>query len=382
MRPPRQPAAGDAGDVGRGAWSKKHDAGDVNDLEEVFRSQELSRATGSGSGGRTSREGRDDALLRRMFGHASSARRDFHRDDEAGAGGSPPRRAHRRRARRGLAVGAADRGGVLGRRCGSSETADAAVSAEPPWRRGSGRYWTIAALSALAALVVAGVTAGYRSAGAVEPISPGRTRDGAPARRGRLARRRLHGADGAGLAHRSRRVRRPGPGSAIGTEHAVRAMARAGVSLSAGRPRRRERCRRPPVVHRARAAGPPGATGSSGTNPGAVGGRRRKHRRDRRVLGHGSRKPTRECRSRGGAGDQHGQQRSERCPRIPSTKRWTRRPCDNGELPFGCTLIADDMSATCAQRRAPIADHAITTHNVITTARNTAQLVHDECSKT
>ncbi len=178
----------------------------MNDLEAVFRSQELSRVAGSGSGGRTFPEDREDVLLRRMFGHGSSARGDFHRDDErSSAGREAAALASERRPRRRPRV-----------EVRPPEKRTPPVSAEPPWRRGSGRYWTIAAVSALAALVVAGVTA---DTGQQEPSN--RSAQGAhetarPARRGRSARCRLHGADCAGLAHRSGWVRRPGPGSDIG----------------------------------------------------------------------------------------------------------------------------------------------------------------------
>jgi hypothetical protein len=102
---------------------KNHDAGDVRGLEEVFRSQEISRTSGGiGSGpGMNSPENTDVGLLRRMFGHASSALHG-HREVDAAAA--------------------------------------AAVSAEPPWKNQSSRYWTIGAFSAVVALVVAGVTAG------------------------------------------------------------------------------------------------------------------------------------------------------------------------------------------------------------------------------
>ena len=164
---------------------KNHDAGDVRGLEEVFRSQEISRASEGirGDGGNTSRDGRDDALLRRMFGHSSSAIRDLHRDDhtrvdvdgalshvvvpvtELDAAMMPERSPH---------AAASGGGAALGEN-------DAAVFAEPPWKRQSGRYRTIAALSALVALVVAGVTAG-----SVHPGPPHRSAAGAA--RGQRAR--------------------------------------------------------------------------------------------------------------------------------------------------------------------------------------------------
>jgi hypothetical protein len=141
---------------------KNHDAGEVRGLEEVFRSQEISRAPGGVDGGSetTSPEGRDIALLRKMFGHASSALRDLHRDSDTGAGDALGQRVTRATAldaplMRERQSEAAPSGG------GAALGANAAAgSAEPPWKRQSGRYWTIAAFSAVVALVVAGVTAG------------------------------------------------------------------------------------------------------------------------------------------------------------------------------------------------------------------------------
>jgi hypothetical protein len=140
---------------------KNDDAGDVRGLEEVFRSQEISRAA-DGMGGEsaaTSPGVRDAARLRNMFGRTSGARRDLHRDDEDGARGA-------------LASGVApatdldaalmpERDSEASSSGGGAafEAEGAAMSAEPPWKRQSGRYWTIAAFSAVVALVVAGVTA-------------------------------------------------------------------------------------------------------------------------------------------------------------------------------------------------------------------------------
>lgn len=138
-----------------------HDVGDVKGLEEVFHSQEVSRASGGtgGESGTASPVGSDDALLRRMIGVASSALRDLHRED-TGAGDAPSRTVAPATEldaalmpERHSEAGSSGGGAALGAN-------DAAVSAEPPWKRQSGRYWTIAAISALVALVVAGVTAG------------------------------------------------------------------------------------------------------------------------------------------------------------------------------------------------------------------------------
>jgi hypothetical protein len=141
---------------------KNHDAGDAKSLEEVFRSQEISRAADAAEGGSgtTTPGGRDDALMRRMLGHASSALRDIHRDDGTRAGDARSQRVAWATELDATLMDeprseAASSGG--GAALGAS---DGAVSAGPPWKRQSGRYWTIAALSALLALVVAGVTAG------------------------------------------------------------------------------------------------------------------------------------------------------------------------------------------------------------------------------
>jgi hypothetical protein len=135
---------------------KNHDAGDVKGLEEVFLSQGISRAVEDGSG-TTSSEGRDVAVGR-MFGHASSTLRDLHRDDDSGAGDALSQRVAPATELDAALMPerhseAASSGG------GGAAGASTAASAEPPWKRQSGRYWTIAALSALVALVVAGVTA-------------------------------------------------------------------------------------------------------------------------------------------------------------------------------------------------------------------------------
>ena len=100
---------------------EEHDAGHVNDLEAVFRSRELSQVTRSGSGGRSLREDRD----------------------EMGLGSRPSEQAE----------AASSAGGA------AAAAVVAPVSAKPPWRHGRGPYWTMTVVSALAALVVAGVTA-------------------------------------------------------------------------------------------------------------------------------------------------------------------------------------------------------------------------------
>jgi hypothetical protein len=139
-----------------------HDAGDVRGLEEVFRSQEISRTIGGigGDAGTNSARERDGALLRRMFGHAPGDRPDLHRDGE---GGATDERSHSVAPATALDAGLmADRHPDPASAGGGAAqgTNAAARSAEPRWKRQSGRYWTVAALSAVIALVVAGVTAG------------------------------------------------------------------------------------------------------------------------------------------------------------------------------------------------------------------------------
>jgi hypothetical protein len=142
---------------------KNHDAGDVKGLEEVFRSQEISRTPGDSGNepGSSSLENSDGALVRRMFGHASGALRDLHRAGDSGALGARSERIAPAPAPALDAAlmterhsEAASSGG------GATPGAGAVASAEPPWKRQGSRYWTIAAFSAVVALVVAGVTAG------------------------------------------------------------------------------------------------------------------------------------------------------------------------------------------------------------------------------
>jgi hypothetical protein len=141
---------------------KKHDSGDVSGLEEVFRSQEFSRMseTGDAGAGEAVAPGRhDDTLFKKMFGHAHASVSDLRHSDDWGPDvavrqsaapapppGTPPT------SRRQLETDAAG-GGTAG-------AEEGAVGSSDPWKRESGRYWTIAAVSALVALVVAGITAG------------------------------------------------------------------------------------------------------------------------------------------------------------------------------------------------------------------------------
>lgn len=130
---------------------KKHDSGDVRGLEELFRSQEFSRVSGAaGSGpGEPVMASHEDTLFKRMFGHAHAAVTDLRRSDND----APRHPATATPPLDGLletdAIGGLAAGGEAG-----------AAGLSDPWKRESGRYWTIAAVSALVALVVAGVTAG------------------------------------------------------------------------------------------------------------------------------------------------------------------------------------------------------------------------------
>ena len=122
------------------------DAGDISGLEEVFRSQEFGRASGTaadGSAGIGFSVRRGEGILGTRFGRrpvaAPVVRTGDDRDDE-----SPVPR--QRSSVSAAGAGAAPRRG----------------SADDPsaWRRHSSRYWTIASVSALVALVAAGITAG------------------------------------------------------------------------------------------------------------------------------------------------------------------------------------------------------------------------------
>jgi hypothetical protein len=143
---------------------KSHHAGDVSGLEEVFRSQELSRMSESmGSGSRHTSvpsRGSDDAFLPRLFGLASSAVPVLHRSEdtttEEGSQPADARHADPRPAMpppRKTGTVTSGGGGALGE-------GGMAASDEPARKRQASRYWTIAALSGVVALVVAGVTAG------------------------------------------------------------------------------------------------------------------------------------------------------------------------------------------------------------------------------
>jgi hypothetical protein len=141
------------------------DAGDVSGLEEVFRAQKLSRTSESVVGASevtAPQTGQEEALVRTEQIHAATTES----MSQSGTGaatqaGSPQDPVVP--VEDGLALPRASRteavtGGSGGKSAGLAATAVGAL-----WRRDSSRYWTIAALSALVALVVAGVTAGTDS---------------------------------------------------------------------------------------------------------------------------------------------------------------------------------------------------------------------------
>lgn len=121
---------------------KNYDSGDVRGLEEVFRSQELSRVSETGTGpGDFGPRGRDDGIFTKMFGHASAPGTDPQPGGDAAPDIALPPRAS--------SPGPFE----------ADHEDERAVSTDPR-KRESGHYWTIAAVSAVVALVVAGVTAG------------------------------------------------------------------------------------------------------------------------------------------------------------------------------------------------------------------------------
>jgi hypothetical protein len=129
------------------------DAGDVASLEEVFRSHEFGRAADAwGDGEVSDPTGREDVILAKEFGRRLTAvpRRDV--EDEAER--RPPARDDGLEgSEQPLEVAPSDGGAGLG------EEHPEAPSPEPS-RRPTGRYWTIAFVGALVALVAAGITTG------------------------------------------------------------------------------------------------------------------------------------------------------------------------------------------------------------------------------
>jgi hypothetical protein len=141
------------------------DAGDVSGLEEVFRSQEFVRASGTGadeSGGVGLSVRRGEGIFGTRFGRRPVAAPVVRTGDDAESSRTPdalwPPVAGADgtlASKQPSSVPAASAGAGLGRRAAAADDPSA-----PAWNRHSSRYWTIASVSALVALVVAGVTAG------------------------------------------------------------------------------------------------------------------------------------------------------------------------------------------------------------------------------
>lgn len=137
----------------------KRDAGDVGSLEEVFRSNEFGRATDAWRGGGVSYpEGREDVILAKEFGRPYAV--SLHEVGDEAEPRLPPAEDGPRAARDNEMEdseqplqAAPSRGGA-----GLGEDHPEASSTTPS-RRPTGRYWTIAFVSALAALAAAGITA-------------------------------------------------------------------------------------------------------------------------------------------------------------------------------------------------------------------------------
>ena len=140
---------------------KNHDAGDVRGLEEVFRSQKLSRVPGPAGDAAGGSARAAERASKSMFGHAPTAVAGSRRDDGIAPQGGPGQGAtpalsldRRLMPERQVRTTASSGGGA------ALAEVPVAVSAEPPGKRETGRYWTVASVSALVALGVAGVTAG------------------------------------------------------------------------------------------------------------------------------------------------------------------------------------------------------------------------------
>lgn len=133
-------------------------AGDVRGLEEVFRSNEFGRATDAASDEEISLPGHleDEAMIVREFGRPLSAIHVYEAGDEAepspSVSGVTARLGGTEAPEHPLLAPSSD-GGAAGKEPPRAPAASA-------WNRHSTRYWTLACLSALAALVAAGVTAG------------------------------------------------------------------------------------------------------------------------------------------------------------------------------------------------------------------------------
>ena len=188
------------------------DAGDISGLEEVFRSQEFGRASGTaadGPGGVGLSVRRGEGILGTRFGRRPVAAPGLRTGDDAGsrrtsdAVGPPVAGAERGPgAKQPSSVPASDAGAALGR--------------GPPTillrrvERHSSRYWTIASVSALVALVAAGITAGTGQHPRVACRRPRTTREVTARWWAQHLRCGVNGLGGSGwLARRRGRLRRP-----------------------------------------------------------------------------------------------------------------------------------------------------------------------------
>jgi hypothetical protein len=132
------------------------DTGDVGSLEEVFRSHEFGQATDAWRGGGVSDP--EDVILAKEFGRALAAVSLHEVEDEAeprlSPADGPGAPSDNEMEESGQPLQAAPSGGGAGL---GEEHPEASSTA--PSRRPTSRYWTIAFVSALAALAAAGITA-------------------------------------------------------------------------------------------------------------------------------------------------------------------------------------------------------------------------------
>ena len=137
------------------------DAGDISGLEEVFRSQEFGRTSGTtavGPAGADLSLRRGDGILGTRFGRRPVAAPVGRTEDDAGSRRTPD------------AVGSPGAGADEDPASKEPSSVPSSGAGAGPgkgpaggpfvWRRHSSRYWTIASVSALSALVAAGITAG------------------------------------------------------------------------------------------------------------------------------------------------------------------------------------------------------------------------------
>jgi hypothetical protein len=262
---------------------KNHDAGDVRGLEEVFRAQELRRVLGPAGDAPAGSARAAERPSKTVLGLASMAVAGSRRDDGVGPQGGPGQGAtpalsldRRLMAERQVQTTSSGGGAALGE-------ASVAVSAEPPGKRETGRYWTLGSVSALVALVVAGVAAGAGQHPAAHASA-----------QGRHATVRPHdGFHTSGAASTGPTA----PGSLTGAVGVGRAGRGGCLGQRATWARDLERCR-----HDDRDGG--GIPGQVRRQTAAAFGRQRTGRG--RVFGDGARKPSRDCCPCDDTGDRRG----------------------------------------------------------------------------